>query len=154
MFDYDTKKKEHQNTRQSGYAPSYKSDSPVFRCSFYYLDTTGFNDQTVHRNTPPTKNSTLNFQTQTPHVRSFPSYTDQGYTSISKRYSGNFETSPSYDENYNYFSPLRKDKLNGDSQLNTPLKIMQNRYSTDMSICTLEETPLSSNEGLLRPSDN
>jgi hypothetical protein len=42
MFDYYTKEKEHQNTRQiwfilGGYAPSYKSDSLVFRCSFYYL---------------------------------------------------------------------------------------------------------------------
>jgi hypothetical protein len=47
-----------------------------------------------------------------------------------------------------------KNKLNGDGQLNTPEKIMQNRYSSDMSICTLEETPLSSNEALLRPSDS
>jgi hypothetical protein len=42
MFDYDTKEEEHQNTRQSDLypgadAPSYKSDSLVFRCSFYYL---------------------------------------------------------------------------------------------------------------------
>jgi hypothetical protein len=32
MFDYDTKEKEYQNTRQSD-----KSDSLVFRCSLYYL---------------------------------------------------------------------------------------------------------------------
>jgi hypothetical protein len=36
VFDYDTK---HQNTRQSDLYPSYKSDSLVFRCSFYYLNT-------------------------------------------------------------------------------------------------------------------
>jgi hypothetical protein len=42
MFDYDTKEKEHQNTRQSDWysgatPPLYKSDSLVIRCSFYYV---------------------------------------------------------------------------------------------------------------------
>jgi hypothetical protein len=42
IFAYDTKEKEHKNTRQydqysRATSPSYKSDSQMFRCSFYYL---------------------------------------------------------------------------------------------------------------------
>jgi hypothetical protein len=41
MLDYDTKEKEHQNTRQSdkysGATPSRTNQIGLFRCSFYYL---------------------------------------------------------------------------------------------------------------------
>jgi hypothetical protein len=43
----DTKTLSNLINTRGGYAPSYKSDSLVFRCSFYYLNMKNYNDKSI-----------------------------------------------------------------------------------------------------------